>query len=475
MLSAPSNAAVLDALAALLGERGLITGSDTEPYCVDWRGLFRGRALAVARPASTTEVAAVVKLCAAHGVPVVPQGGNTGMVGGGVPTETGRELILSLSRMNRIRAVDPVDMSLVAEAGVPLQTAQEAAAVVGCLLPVSIGSEGSAQIGGIISTNAGGNNTVRYGNTRDLVLGLEVVLPDGSVWNGLRRLRKDNTGYCLRQLFAGAEGTLGVITAAVMKLVARPAVLGTAFCALPSAEAALAVFDRFQRRDAAGIQVFEYMSRRSVGLVTELIEGVGRAVETDAGHYLLIELGSINRDGNPSAVLEEVLADGFEAGLVLDAAIAQNEAQRRAIWRLREEHTEAQKRAGASLKNDVSVPVSRIPEFLARATAACEAAMPGIRVAPFGHIGDGNIHFNLVQPETMAPKDFAAESDRLMEIVNDVVVDLGGSFSAEHGIGRLKTHVLVARREAVELDLMRRIKAAIDPAGILNPGRILDH
>jgi FAD/FMN-containing dehydrogenase len=461
-------------LKTLLGPAGVLTDqADTAPYAEDWRRLYRGHARAVLRPGSTADLAAAVCACAEAGVRIVPQGGNTSMVGGAVPAEDGREVVLSLSRMNRVRDVDPIDMTLTIEAGATLKAAQDAAEAAGCLLPLSIGSEGSAQVGGILSTNAGGNNTVRYGNARDLVLGLEVVLPDGSVWEGLRRLRKDNTGYCLRQLFVGAEGTLGIITAAVLKLVPRPTETEVALCAVGSPEAALALFTRFQRNDAAAIQAFEYMSGLGLDFVLHHIPGATLPLAERAGHYALIELASPRPQAGLRVAMEGILEAALEAGEVQDAAIAASAAQRAAIWRLREEHSEAQKREGASVKNDVSVPVSKVPEFIHRATLACEALMPGIRVVPFGHMGDGNIHFNLEQPVDMDAGAFLARDHDIMDAVNAVVRALDGSFSAEHGIGRLKTYMMPDWRGGAELELMRRIKAAIDPMGLMNPGKVL--
>jgi FAD/FMN-containing dehydrogenase len=465
---------LIDRLTSLLGPAGVLTGeADTAAYAEDWRRLYRGRARAVLRPASTADLAAAVRACAEAGVRIVPQGGNTSMVGGAVPAEDGSEVVLSLSRMNRVRDVDPVDMTLTIEAGATLKAAQDAAEAAGCLLPLSIGSEGSAQVGGILSTNAGGNNTVRYGNARDLVLGLEVVLPDGSVWEGLRRLRKDNTGYCLRQLFVGAEGTLGIIAAAVLKLVPRPAETEVALCSVASAEAALALFTRFQRNDAAAIQAFEYMSGLGMDFVLRHIPGAALPLAGRADHYALVELATPRQDAGLRAAMETILEAALEAGEVQDAAIAASAAQRAAIWRLREEHSEAQKREGASVKNDVSVPVSRVPEFIRLAAEACEALMPGIRAVPFGHMGDGNIHFNLEQPPGMDPAAFLAHDHDIMDAVNEVVRALGGSFSAEHGIGRLKTYMMPGWRGGAELELMRRIKAAIDPQGLMNPGKLL--
>jgi FAD/FMN-containing dehydrogenase len=466
--------ALLDAICGVVGERGLLTGdADTAAYIEDWRRLYRGRTSAVIRPANTDELSRVVRLCAEARVAIVPQGGNTSMVGGATPAEDGSEFVLNLSRMARVREIDPLDLTMTLEAGVTLKAAQNAAADAGCLLPLSISSEGSAQVGGVLATNAGGNNTVRYGNARDLVLGLEVVLPDGSVWNGLRRLRKDNTGYCLRQLFVGSEGTLGVITAAVLKLVPRPRETCVALCAVASPDAALALFSRFQSHDPAAVQAFEYMSGPGIDFVLRHIPGVVLPLAQAAQHYVLVELATPRPDAGLRAALETVLEQALADGIVQDAAVAENEAQRAAIWRLREEHSEAQKREGASVKNDVSVPVSKVPEFIRRATDACEVLMPGVRAVPFGHMGDGNIHFNLEQPVGADPTWFLAQDHAIMDTVNEVVRALDGSFSAEHGIGKLKPYMMPDWRGGAELDAMRRIKAALDPLGIMNPGKVL--
>ncbi len=465
---------LLETLRAIVGPRGMLTEpADIAAYGEDWRRLYRGRARAVARPGSTAELAAVVRACAAAGVAVVPQGGNTSMVGGAVPDEDGSQIVISLARMNRVRSVDAVDLTLTLEAGVTLKAAQEAADAEGCLLPLSIGSEGTAQIGGILSTNAGGNNTVRFGNARDLVLGLEVVLPDGQIWHGLRRLRKDNTGYCLRQLFVGAEGTLGIITAAVLKLVPASRAVEVALCAVPSPEAALALFTLFHRHDPAAVVAFEYMSGLGMDFVLKHIPGTILPLAARAEHYALIELATPRPDAGLRGALEAVLEAALEAGIVVDAVIAESAAQRAAIWRLREEHSEGQKREGASVKNDVSVPVSKVPEMIRRAAAACEALMPGIRVVPFGHLGDGNIHFNLEHPVGMDGAAFLARDHEIMDTVCAVVRDLDGSFSAEHGIGKLKPYMMPEWRGGAELELMRRIKGAIDPAGLMNPGKVL--
>lgn len=464
---------VIPAIRDVVGPHGLLTGTDTTRCLEDWRRLYHGRTLAVVRPANVHQVAEVVRCCAAAGVPIVPQGGNTSMVGGATPDESGTQIILTLSRLNRVREIDPIDMTLTIEAGATLKAAQTAAADAGCLLPLSISSEGSAQIGGVLAANAGGNNTLRYGNARDLVLGLEVVLPDGQIWNGLRRLRKDNTGYCLRHLFVGSEGTLGIITAAVLKLAPPPRDLAVALCAVEGPEAALALFTRFQAHDPGAMQAFEYMSATGMEFVLRHIPGAGLPLAQPAPAYALVELASPRPGAAMRAALEQVLEAALTKDEIADAAIAESEAQRAALWRLREEHSEAQKREGASVKNDVSVPLSKVPEFIRAATKACERLMPGIRAVPFGHIGDGNIHFNLEQPEGSDPAWFLAQDHAIMDAVNQVVRQFGGSFSAEHGVGRLKPYMMEEWRGGAELDLMRRIKAAIDPRGIMNPGKVL--
>lgn len=465
-------ASLLARLSDLLGPRGLLTeASDTAPYAEDWRRLYQGATPAVIRPADTAELAAAIKLCVAAGVAVVPQGGNTSMVAGATPDADNTQLVLSLSRLNKVRAVDAVDLTMTIEAGVTLKAAQNAAAEAGCLLPLSISSEGTAQIGGVLATNAGGNNTVRYGNARDLVLGLEVVLPDGEIWNGLRRLRKDNTGYCLRQLFVGSEGTLGVITAAVLKLAPRAADVEVALCAVPSAQAALDLFTRFNRHDPAAIQAFEYMSGAGMAFVAKHIPGA--TVPFEAAHYALIELATPRRNARLREGLEEVLESALADEIVTDAVIAESEAQRLSIWKLREEHAEAQKREGASVKNDVSVPVSRVPELLARAAVAGQNLIPGMRMVPFGHMGDGNIHLNFEQPLDMPGAEFLARDHDIMDMVGEIVRDLDGSFSAEHGVGRLKPYMMPSWRGGAELATMQRIKAALDPLGLMNPGKVL--
>jgi FAD/FMN-containing dehydrogenase len=467
-------APLLDALAGRLGPRGVSTDeADLAPLCTDWRGLYTGRALALLRPADTAECADAVRLCAEAGIAIVPQGGNTSMVAGATPDSSGRSVILSLARMNRIRALDATDMTMVAEAGVILKSAQDAATEAGCLFPLSLGAEGSATIGGVLSTNAGGNTTIRYGNARELMLGLEVVLADGSVIHGLRRLRKDNTGYALRHLFVGAEGTLGIVTAAALRLFPRPRSEATAFAAVPDEDAALALFRRVRDADEGALRAFEYMSGTGMGFVLKHIPGATLPLATPAPHYCLVDLATSRRDAALPDLLEGILAEALDAGEVTDAAIAASDAQRAAMWKLREEHSEAQKREGASVKNDVSVPVSAVPALIRRARETLTALIPGSRPVPFGHMGDGNIHLNLEQPDGMDAKAFLARADEIMHAVNDIVRDLDGSFSAEHGIGRLKPGMLAEWRGGAELAAMQAVKAALDPAGLMNPGKVL--
>ena len=466
--------AVRDRLLAVLGPRGLVVEpGEVAPYTSDWRGLFSGSALAVLRPASTAECAAAVQICAAAGLKIVPQAGNTSLVGGSTPLGRGDEVILSVARMNRILAIDPVDLTMEVEAGAVLAEVQKAAEGAGCLFPLSLSSEGTAQVGGLISSNAGGNTTVRYGNMRDQVLGLEVVLADGSVLDLMRRLRKDNTGYALRHLFIGAEGTLGIITRAVLRLQPANRDTAVALAAVASVEAALDLLGRVRRHAGPSLNAFELMDRFGVALVLKHIPGTQDPLAEPHPYYCLIELSSPASEAGLRAGLESVLAEAIEDGLVRDATLAESEAQRRALWRLREEHAEAQKREGASVKNDVSVPISRIPDLLREGTAAVRAIIPDVRPCAFGHLGDGNIHFNFSRPVEMTNEDFLARWDDIVAAVNEVVRRLGGSFAAEHGIGRLKTATLAAWRAEPELEVMRRLKRALDPTGLFNPGKLV--
>ena len=460
-------------IADLLGPSGLIADpAGMAPYLEEERGLFHGKARLVARPASTGELAELVKICAEANIGIVPQGGNTGLCGGASPSDA-NWIVVSLARMNKIREIDPVNFTMTVEAGVILQNVQSAAESVECLFPLSLGAEGSCQIGGNISTNAGGTGVLRYGNTRELVLGLEVVLPDGRIWDGLKSLRKDNTGYDLKQLFIGGEGTLGIVTAAVLKLYPRARDQQTAFCALKDLHASLALLGR--ARNATGDQVtgFELVPRIGLTLGCDLVPGVSDPFGEPHEWYALIEVSSSRSEAGLQDLLETLLGEAIEAGEVLDAVVASSLEQRKALWKIREGIPEAQKKAGGSIKHDVSVPVAQVPFFIERATREIEAAMTGVRVVPFGHLGDGNIHFNLTQPEGADKQAFLERWEEMNRIVHDIVVEMKGSISAEHGIGRLKKGELAHYKSPVELELMRRIKEALDPQGIMNPGSIL--
>lgn len=474
MNSDPAIDALIARLQARLGPSGVLRDPEAiAPFVVDERRLYTGTTPAVLRPACTEEVAFAVSACADAGVAVVPQGGNTGYMGGAVPGLEQTGLLISLSRMNRIRGIDPVDYSMVVEAGCVLADLQVAAADADRLLPLSLAAEGSCQIGGNLATNAGGTQVLRYGNARDLVLGLEVVLPDGRIWNGLRRLRKDNTGYDLKQLFLGSEGTLGIITAAALKLYPAARQSITFLAALNSPTAATALLARLRAASADAVSSFEYLHRTCIELVLEHIDGARDPFATAHQHYALVELTSGQPDGDLGEVVEAALAESFESGEVLDAVLASSESQARALWRLRESIPEAQKHAGGCIKHDVSVQVSSVPEFLERARSIAEACIAGVRVAPFGHIGDGNIHFNLTQPRGADAGAFLALTESITREVHDLVAQMDGSFSAEHGIGRLKRDDLARYRDPLDLELMGRIKAAMDPAGLMNPGVVL--
>jgi FAD/FMN-containing dehydrogenase len=444
--------AVIERLKAAVGPKGWIAeAADMAPYLLDQRGVYQGRSPLVLRPASTEEVAQVVGICAEAGLAIVPQGGNTGLVGGSVPHEAGNEIVVSLSRMNRILALDPIDYTLTVEAGCVLADLQQAAEGADRLFPLSLGAEGSCQIGGNLSTNAGGTAVLRYGNARDLVLGLQVVLPDGRVWDGLRRLRKDNTGYDLKQLFLGAEGTLGIITAAALKLFPRPRETCTALVAVRDVAAAAELLARLRAASGDSVTSFEYMHRTCLDLVLEHIPGTGDPLDERYQHYVLIELASGRADGGLQALAEEVLGTAFEDGVALNAVIAASEAQGLGLWRLRETIPESLKLIGGCIRHDVSVPVSAVPDFIEQAVALVEAAVPGIRAAPFGHLGDGNIHFNLAQPLGGDPDAFVAQTERVTTAVYELVASFEGSFSAEHGIGRLKRPELDRYKSPVAL------------------------
>lgn len=457
-------------LTSLVGASHVLTApDDTAPYLTDWRGRYRGSALCVVRPGTTEEVAAVMRYCHESRIAVVPQGGNTGLCGGATPM--GGELVLSLTRLNRVRSVDANDNSMCVEAGCTLQAVQEAAAAVDRLFPLSLASEGSASIGGNLSTNAGGVQVLRYGNARDLALGLEVVLPDGRIWNGLRTLRKDNTGYDLKQLFIGAEGTLGLITAATLKLFPRPASQVVAWVAIPDPVAAIALLGRLRARVGDGVTAFELVSQAALELVVRHIPNARNPLSAMSSWHVLIELSGAS--GTLDQSLAEELEKAMEANLVADAVVAQSETQAAALWALRENISEAQRIEGLSIKHDIAVPVSRIPEFIARADAALTREFPAIRLVCFGHVGDGNLHYNQSRTNAQDNDAFMAQTAQVNRVVHDIVAELGGSISAEHGLGQLKREESRRYKSPVELALMESIKQALDPLGLMNPGKLL--
>jgi len=461
-------------LASLLGPAGFIADeARMAPYLEDWRKLYRGPAIGVARPSTTSELAAAVKLASEAGVAMVPQAGNTGLVGGGVPLASGESLVISLERMNRVRNIDAANYTICVEAGCILQQVQQAAEAADRLFPLSLTAEGSCRIGGNLSTNAGGIAVLHYGNMRDLVLGLEVVLPDGEIWDGLRALRKDNTGYDLKHLFIGAEGTLGIIAAAVLKLFPRPRERVTAFAAAANMPATLTLLNRLRAASGDALTSFEYIPRNILELALEYVRGSFDPFAEPHEHYLLIELSSGSETGGLRATAEAELARAMEDGLLLDATIAESEAQAKKLWFLREAIVEAQRPAGAGIKHDVAVPVAGVPEFLAEANGVVTRRLPGVRVLAFGHLGDGNIHYNLCQPREMAAAEFLALTGEFNRLVHDVVARHSGSISAEHGIGQLRREEIRRYKPAVELALMRKIKAALDPRGLMNPGKVI--
>ncbi|MGO4524880.1 FAD-binding oxidoreductase [Microvirga sp. 2MCAF35] len=462
---------LLGVLSARLGEKHVIADpAGMESYLFEERKLYRGTALAVVRPGSTEEVAFVVQECAKAKVAVVPQGGNTGLVGGGVP-HTG--IVLSLARLDRIREINPFNATMIVEAGCILKTIQDTAEEVDCLFPLSLASEGSCRIGGNISTNAGGVNVLRYGNTRELILGLEVVLADGRIWNGLKSLRKDNTGYDLKNLFIGSEGTLGIITAAVLKLFPKPKTRVVAFIGCASPHAALDLFEGLRQTIGDELTAFEFMPRFALDIVLRHASGAVRPLSGDHAAYALIEVASPDPDLDLRELLEKALGSAFEKGAIEDATIAASEAQNAALWHLRESLSDVQGLEGGSIKHDISVPVSAVADFIVTASRACEEALPGVRVCAFGHFGDGNIHFNLTQPVDMEKALFLAQWERFNRIVHDIVHAMNGSISAEHGIGLIKRDELARYKDPVALDLMKTLKRALDPQNILNPGKVV--
>ena len=464
---------LLESLRAIVGPANVLTDGDLAGYEVDWRKRYRGKALAVVRPGSTDEVAQVVAACARHGTSIVPQGGNTGLVGGGVPDDSGSQVVLTLSRMDRVRRIDAANLTMTVEAGCVLQSVQEAAAAQGLLFPLSLAAEGSCTIGGNLATNAGGTQVLRYGNARELCLGLEVVTAQGEVWHGLSGLRKDNTGYDLRDLYIGSEGTLGIITAATLKLYPQPAAVLTALAALPSLEAAIGLLQLAQARLGAGLTGFEVMGEFALGLVRRHFPQLRQPLPP-APWTVLLEQSDTEGEAHARGLFEGLLEAALERGLIDDAAVAESIEQSNGLWHLRESIPLAQSEEGLNIKHDISLPVSRIPAFVAQTDAALRAAVPGVRLVNFGHLGDGNLHYNVQAPEGEDPKLFLQRFEPAVNrIVYDAVGEHEGSISAEHGIGALKRDELAHRKSPVALGLMRAIKQGLDPDNRMNPGRIL--
>jgi FAD/FMN-containing dehydrogenase len=470
----PADHPTLEQLRQLLGPGGYLDApTDIEPFLTDHRGLYHGASPLVALPATTAQVAAVVALCAARGVGIVPHGGNTSYCGGATPRESGTEIVLSLRRMKRIRNIDPLNYSVTVEAGCVLAELQRAAESADRLFPMSLGSEGSCTIGGNLSTNAGGTTVLRYGMMRDLVLGLEVVLPDGRVLDQLQSLRKDNTGYDLKQLFIGAEGTLGVITAACLKLFPRPRGHATALVAIASPGAAVDLLATLRSALGDCVTTFELMPRSALQLVCRHIDGTADPFDRPHGWYVLLEVSLPQVDSDLAERLQAQLATGLERGAVLDVLIATSLAQREAFWKLRESIPESQARGGASLKHDISVPTQDLPAFIEEGARALATLIPGGQLVAYGHLGDGNLHFNLQCPEGMDATAFLGRAAEARRAIHELVASHRGSFSAEHGIGRHKVAELERYEDPVALELMRQVKALLDPAGIMNPVKVL--
>lgn len=465
---------LIERLRDAVGAAHVLTDADAmAPYLVDWRKRYRGAALAVVRPASTDQVAAVVAACAEARAPMLPQGGNTGLVGGGTPDITGTAVLISLARMNRVRAVDPFNDAITVEAGCVLQTVQEVAREHGRLFPLSLAAQGSATIGGNLATNAGGTQVLRYGNARDLTLGLEVVLPSGEVWNGLRALRKDNTGYDLKHLFIGAEGTLGIITAATLKLFPLPRAQVTAFAALPSLAAAVDLLNAARAGAGSTLTAFEVMAANCLARAVAELPRLRLPLPLDSPWFALLEISDHEDEAHAAGVLEAILAGAGEAGHVRDAVVARSLAEAQALWALREGIPEAHAKAGGNVKHDIALPISAIPEFVASTNAELAARFPWIEPSVFGHLGDGNLHYNMgTRADTPIAVAFAHEAE-INRIVHDAVAARGGSISAEHGIGQMKRALLPHYKAPLELTLMRRIKLALDPLGLMNPGKVL--
>ena len=466
--------ALIDRFAAIVGDKyALRDQADIAPYITEQRGLWHGRTSLVLRPGSVEEVSRIMRLATETGTPIVPQSGNTGLVGAQVPDKSGHDIVLSLSRLNRIREIDVLSNTVTAEAGVILQTLQEAADAADRLFPLSLAAQGSCQIGGNLSSNAGGTGVLAYGNARELCLGVEVVLPTGEVFDDLRKLKKDNTGYDLKNLFVGAEGTLGVITAAVLKLFPKPKGREVAFAGLSSAREALSLFTTAMDQAGAALTAFELIGKRPYDFTLLHAQAVTRPLADDWPWYVLMQISSGRSEEDGRALIEEVLAAGLEKGIVGDAVVAASLAQGDAFWNFREVLPECQKPEGASIKHDISVPIASIPAFIEKAASAVASVSPGARVVCFGHMGDGNLHYNISRPEGGDDETFLALYRPMNKAVHDVVRSFHGSISAEHGIGQLKRDELIATAPPVAIDLMRRVKAALDPAGIMNPGKVI--
>ena len=461
-------------LRSIAGTMNVLVDGDLSAYELDWRKRSRGKALAVVRPASTSEVAAVVKACAAAGVSIVTQGGNTGLVGGSIPDESGQQVVLSLQRMNTVRSMDAANLTMTVDAGCILQNLQGTAEKAGFLFPLSLAAEGSCTIGGNLATNAGGTQVVRYGNARDLCLGLEIVTAQGEIWHGLSGLRKDNTGYDLRDLFVGSEGTLGIITAATLKLYPMPAARLTAWAAVPSMEHAVTLLGLAHKHLGAGLTGFEVMGQFALSLVAKHYPQQRVPLWQDAPYCVLLENSDHESESHARAQFESLLETAFDNGCVQDAVVAENLSQASQLWHVRESIPLAQAEEGLNIKHDVSIAVSRIPEFVATTDALLQAAIPGVRLVNFGHLGDGNLHYNVQAPEAMDAALFLKQhEEQVNHLVFDSVQAFGGSISAEHGVGSLKLAHLEHHKSPVALSMMRAIKLALDPAGLLNPGRVI--
>jgi FAD/FMN-containing dehydrogenase len=472
--SFPPSAETLARFAAIAGQQYTISEeAEMVPYLREWRDRYQGRAALILRPGSVEDVSRILALASETGTAIVPQGGNTGLVGGQIPFESGNEVVLSLARLNRVRETDVIGHTLTVEAGMTLAQVQQEADAAGTLFPLSLASEGSCQIGGNLATNAGGMQVLSYGNARDLVLGLEVVLASGEVWNGLKTLRKDNTGYDLRDLFIGSEGTLGIITAAALKLFPRPRQRATLFAGLPDLDGVLRFLGLAKMKAGPALTLFELLPRIGLEFVLRHGQGVRDPLMEAHPWYVLAEISSLSEDGEAGAAMASIAESAFESGCISDAVIAATLAQREALLKLRELMSEMQKYEGGSIKHDISVPVARIPDFIREAGMAVERLVPGARPVPFGHAGDGNIHYNVSQPVGMDTDTFLAQWEEMADAVHGIVTRMHGSISAEHGIGRMKRDVLLQVKSPVEIELMRRIKSAFDPRGILNPGKML--